>query len=195
MRSMAKRKSPNPNDYFPLVAASFPEYKSFLKSKKIASEELIELHWSGEKFVGSVPFSWRSKPCNSWVEGEIAGRHLLKYSVKLFSDSFGSVPCARLCSRGSPHVNQFDGNRLRERTVPCPHFHRVDSTGWAKAYYGKHLPAEKRAEISKSVALGTEVFCQEFNVQSPSGGFVVLKQITESLALSTNGGMDSTKFP
>jgi len=131
-----------------------------------------------------------------FLEAEIADRETLKYSLKIFAPSFGGMLCLRLDSRGGDHINKETGDGLPSRIVPTPHFHKVDKDGWMRAYHTDELRDPRIAEaIASNVALGTNLFCQEVNLVSPSGSTVVLQHIPTELPLSSTGAMDSVSFP
>ena len=192
------RRTVNQNDFFPLVNAEFSEYERVRKTSKATAVDPIDLELRKDKssHIGrtAVLHSVATRDC--FLEGEISERDLLKYTLKIFVPSFGSPPCLRIDSRGNDHLNHETGDGLPSRPVPAPHFHKVDSDGWLRAYLTDELRDPKIAEaVAKDIALGTNLFCQEVNLVSPSGSAVVLQKVTAALPLSNTGAMDAVQFP
>jgi hypothetical protein len=119
-----------------------------------------------------------------------------KYGLKIFAKYFGDSPCFRFCSAGRAHFNPETGNGLPARAVPTPHFHKVDKNGILVAYQSAALHDKQEAtQIAANLQLRTNLFCQESNVVTPSGGFVVVKLIATELDLSTPDPLDGATFP
>lgn len=198
---MARRKNTHKqapeSDFFKLVHASFTEYEEFRTEKKRSAAEVLELAYTPPRraYIGCAELT-PATGLSGYLQGEISDRPLLKYQLKLFAATFGQAPCLRFCSRGSTHINKETGTGLQSGPVETPHFHKVEADGWMRAYHGHHLnTARKRSNVRKSVVLGAKRFCQEFNIESPRGGFVTLKHFAEALPLSAEGAMDSAAFP
>jgi hypothetical protein len=194
---MSPRKASNPNDFFPLALAAFPKYRRFRLAKKTVTISLLELRQAPKRpFLGRCELATPRSAVARFFEAEISPRQTLKYALKIFAPDFGDAPCLRFDSSGNDHLNEETGAGLPRRRVPAPHFHKVDKDGWLRAYHPHALSDPlRRAAIAKDVTLGTNLFCQEFKLVSPSGGLVVLKQIAAPLALSTTGAMDAAQFP
>lgn len=194
---MPPRNASNPNDFFPLAQAAFLKYQRFRLAKKVIKTNPLELKQTLPKpaFIGRTEIA-RVRSGGRFFEAEISAKQILKYSLKIFAADFGGAPCLRFDSRGNDHLNEETGSGLPRRSVPAPHFHKVDKDGWIRAYHPNALcDPLRRAAIAKDVTLGTNLFCQEYKLVSPSGGLVVLKQIAAPLPLSTTGAMDAAKFP
>ena len=115
----------------------------------------------------------------------------MKYGFRVFAKYFHEKPVFRFCSRGLTHVNPETGDGLPARAIPTPHFHRVDCDGILIAYQSPPLlnPAECDLIVSDP-QLGANLFCQEGNFCSPSGGFVVIKTFAAELDLSNIESVD-----
>jgi hypothetical protein len=88
------------------------------------------------------------------------------------------------------------GDGFPARTIPTPHFHRVDSRGILMAYQpAPLLDPEECGKIVSNPQLGANLFCLEANLFSPNGGFVVVKSIAAELDLSTPDPLDGETFP
>lgn len=129
-------------------------------------------------------------------EAAISPKRVTKYGLKIFAEEFDPKPCLRFCSRGPAHINRERGLGLEDRLVPTPHFHKVTEQGIMVAYQPLPLfDPEECARIVDDPQLGTNLFCQETNLVSPSGGPVVLKIIAAELALSTVDPLSGATFP
>jgi hypothetical protein len=121
---------------------------------------------------------------------------MLKYSLKLFAKRLDEKPCLRFKSRGQTHFNIEAGGGLSTRPVECPHFYRVDMRGFLEAYRTPALEdPEEEARIVNSVQLGTNYFCQEANLFSPSGKAILLDIFAVELDLPLTDPLGDAIFP
>ncbi len=184
--------------WFPQVQKEFSVYEALLGQSKIAEEHPVALTQkaAGVEFIGNsrVALGWTDFHCE--FEAAKSPKSTIKYGLKLFAGYFSEKPCFRFCSRGSPHVNEEMGDGLPARAVPTPHFHRVDSGGILYAYQPDPLlnPVE-RDQILSNPQLGANLFCQEANLFSPNGGFVVVKIMATEFDLSTDDPLNGATFP
>jgi hypothetical protein len=183
--------------FFPIVKQNFTVYEDFLKRTKPVADEIVSLVQSSENsaYEGDSHLTCGLPNGKSKFAAYASRKQPHKYGLKIFAEYFGDAPCFRFCSRGRSHVNPEIGDGLSKRAIPTPHFHRVDSDGNLVAYQSAALQSEQAAQITANLQLGTNLFCQESNVVSPSGGFVVVKLIATEMDLSTPDPLDGATFP
>lgn len=184
--------------YFPKVKQEHSFYQAFESASKITDDHPVILTQESPKveFKGEseVQFGWNGFDCQFIATRSPKSR--MKYGLKIRADYFGEKPCFRFCSRGAPHMNEETGQGLAARLIPTPHFHRIDNRGILYAYQKPPLvdPVES-SKIINDPQLGTNLFCQETNLFSPNGSFVVVKIIATELDLSTGDPLDGATFP
>lgn len=188
----------NENDFFLGVKTHFEEYERFRAGKKTTEDEAVELvSYSPQKaHEGSSEISSEITVGDCFFRAVISPRAMLKYELQIFCRFYGQPPCLRFDSRGHYHKNKEDGSGLPALRVRPPHFHKVDRDGWLRAYHTVELADPQSAEaISKELARGVELFCQEFNLSTPSAKVVSLKQLPRVLPAPAQGAMDHANFP
>ena len=174
--------------FFPIVKEKFTVYEEFLKRKKSVQDETVSLLQQSEEsaYEGQSALTCGLPRGSSKFAAHASRKQPHKYGLKIFAEYFGDSPCFRFCSAGRSHFNPETGNGLSTRAIPTPHFHKVDSGGILVAYQPAALhDKQEAAQIAANLQLGTNLFCQESNVVSPSGGSVVVKLITTEMDLST----------
>ena len=184
--------------YFPRVEQDFDAYEAFrIRQKTVSAETVLLTQESANvecKGTAVVDAALPSGSCE-FIAVRSPKKHM-KYSFKIRAEHFDAKPCLRFCSRAHVHVNEETGVGLPGRAVPTPHFHRVDSRGIIFAYKNSALEdTEESDKIVGDPQLGANLFCQETNLVSPSGGTVALKIMTAELLLSSNDPLDGATFP
>ena len=183
---------------FPRVARQLAVFEAFAAASKIVEIHPVVLTRDSTKveYVGKaeVGLGWAGFPCR--FEATRSPKVNMKYGLKLFAKYFDEKACFRFDSAGPTHMNEETGGGLVARMVPTPHFHRVDNNGILYAYQtAPLLDTAERAKIISSPQLGANLFCQEANLFSPNGGFVVVKIMATELDLSTGDPLDGATFP
>jgi hypothetical protein len=154
------------------VKQNFAMYEAFLQRIKPVRDAIISLIQGSEHsaYEGSSILTCGLPRGESKFEAYASRTQPHKYGLKILAEYFGDAPCFRFCSGGRSHFNPETGDGLPRRAVPAPHFHRVDSNGILVAYQPAALLSEQAAQIATNLQLGTNLFCQESNIVSPSGG-------------------------
>jgi hypothetical protein len=178
---------------FPKVQQEFAFYAAFLAAMKVVDVCPVVLVQPNPKleFIGnsSISFGWAGFHCV--FEAVKSNKAVIKFGFRIFAKYFHKKPCFRFCSGGPAHINPEIGQGLAARMIPTPHFHRVKSDGILWAY--QTPPLLDTAECDRIVSdpqLGANLFCQEGNLCSPSGGFVVIKTFAAELIMSSPNNVD-----
>lgn len=184
--------------FFPIIKQNFTVYEEFLKRKKPLQDEIVSLVQASQNsaYEGDSPLQCGLPKGKSKFSAHASRNQPHRYGLKISAQYFGEAPCFRFCSSGRAHLNPETGDGLPMRAIPTPHFHRVFDSGILMAYHSDALlDKSKAAQIQSNLQLGTNLFCQESNVVSPSGGSVVVRVIATEMDLSTPDPLDGATFP
>jgi len=158
-----------PTETFPKIKQDFRVYEKFRRRKKPAKGEALNLDQekpkNGQKprnrYVGELPIESGLPKGDCKIHADVSVTDRKNYSARIFADYFGEQPCLRFCSMGRPHMNRERGKGLRDRLVPTPHFHKVDSGGVLRAYQTAALT--KNVKLIEDVKSGINLFCQQMS--------------------------------
>ena len=169
-------------------------YEHFLNWPKTAQSDVyLTLTESKEAYAGNTRIVALVAECA--FQAEVSTRPSAPYRLRIFTPFFGDCPCFRFEAKGASHTNREDGSGLPSRSVPTPHFHKVSSDGYLRAYQTSELADPRGADdIANDVVLGTEEFCAELKLVGQSGGGIVLKNAFVQYTIPT-GILDSASLP
>lgn len=189
-----------PAEYFPKIEKDFRAYEKFRKRKKPArSDKLIlqeEKSKNGQKnrlrCTGELPIDAGLPNGDCKIHADVSIVDRKSYSARIFADYFGESPCLRFCSTGRHHMNRELGKGLKSRSVPTPHFHKVDKHGVMRAYQTDTLA--KNHQLVQDIGTGIELFCKETNVFAPGGASVLVAIDADVLGLPMDDPSQNINF-
>jgi len=129
-----------------------------------------------KNFAGRTAVVYAAIQGDKAFEVEISITDKSHYYFRLFAYWFDSGPCLRFDSKGRSHCNPENGEGLRQRQVPTPHFHKFDEKEKVEiAYKTPKLRGVDCDLIVSDYKLGLEHFCQEASLGSDHTGHPVLE--------------------
>lgn len=181
--------------HFPNVKIDWDSYDSFVGALKVTSEEKIDVSSPSERVdckgatdVNVIGFE------KALFEVVVSTKRNLKYGLRILSLQFDEKPCLRFCSRGQTHMNPDDGSGIASRSVPTPHFHKVNSSGILIAYQTPDLvQSNTKDKITSNLQAGIDRFCQEINLSTQSGH--PLRAVAGFLSFQNVDPLENASFP
>lgn len=181
--------------HFPNVKINWNAYDSFVGASKVTSQDKVDVQSPAERVdckgatdVTVIGFE------KALFEVVVSTKRNLKYGLRILASQFDEKPCLRFCSRGATHMNPDDGSGIASRSVPTPHFHKVNSSGILIAYQTPDLvQSNTQDNIVTNLQVGIDRFCQEINLSTQSGHPV--KAIAAFLSLQSVDPLENAIFP